>query len=126
VKHSNNCIQCKREFQGRKNQKFCSLSCKADYNNWKAFKLRKELIDNNIMQKNYLILKYFYALKRNHPIALKDLIKKGFETISPSRLLKSPVNGYEIRIIHGYGYRIYTIKNIQYAIIYKREEINNF
>jgi len=98
MKYSNHvCLTCKKEFLGRLNQKYCSIACKTLYNNEKAAKLRHELIDHKILQKNFLILKEFYATRK--------IITKKY--------------GYTYYLINGYAFRLLTERNNQYVIIKK-------
>jgi len=121
MKYSNHvCLTCKKEFLGRLNQKYCSIACKTLYSNKKAAKLRHELIDHKILQKNFLILKEFYAdSDKNTPIDISSLYKKGFEFEAPTRKIITKKYGYTYYLINGYAFRLLTERNNQYVIIKK-------
>ena len=117
------CPTCLKEFFGRLNKKFCCDDCKSDYNNRKAANLKKELPDNKLLQKNYLILKELYPESKGEvPIEITKLYMKGFDFLAPTRKIKTPKNGFDYSAINGYAYRIY--KN-QYMIINKKDELEN-
>jgi hypothetical protein len=126
MKYKHVCKGCSKEFYGRRNQEFHDLQCKIDYNNEKAALLRKDLKDNKISQKNYLIIREAYAVSKNSSIPLMKLINKGLILTAPIRRVKTPKNGYEIFLANGYGYRIFTQDGTQSISLYKEEELNNF
>jgi hypothetical protein len=117
------CPTCWKEFFGRANKRFCCTDCKTSFNNTKASNLRKELPDNKLLQKNYLILKELYPESMSAvPIEITKLYMKGFDFLAPTRKVKTPKNGFDYYIINGYAFRMY--KN-QYMIISKKDELEN-
>ncbi|MBN1181060.1 MAG: hypothetical protein JXB49_02155 [Bacteroidales bacterium] len=125
MKYKHTCKGCNREFYGRRNQEFHNLQCKIDFNNEKAANLRKELKDNKIAQKNYMILKEAYEIYRNNPIHHIDILKRGFELKAPTRRCKTPKYGYEVFMANGIGFRIINKDNGQFISIYKEHELAN-
>jgi hypothetical protein len=114
---------CSKPFWGRKNQLYHDLSCKASHNNEKAAVFRKELLDNNIMQKSYFILKVFHKLNPDdEPVDFKELLEAGLDAAAPVRLYQTAINGYDYKIIHGFGYR-FLDKTKKQVIINSIDEI---
>jgi hypothetical protein len=125
MKYRHTCKGCSREFFGRRNKEFHDLQCKIEYNNEKATKLRQQLTDNKIMQKNHIILREAYSVYRNKAITLATLQRKGFETAAPWRRKKTATKGIEIFQSNGFGFRIIEESGKQFISIYTEEEINN-
>ncbi|MGF1533121.1 MAG: hypothetical protein ACFCUI_05425 [Bernardetiaceae bacterium] len=74
------CIQCQKEFDGRRNQKFCSLSCKNEYNNDRyrqSNQLTKPIDD--ILHRNHRILKELFAAQPQTMVTQTDLSARGFQ-----------------------------------------------
>ena len=127
MKYLKICPTCKNEFKGRKNKVYCSIPCKSHHNNKKASKLRNELIDNEIMTRNYQILKDLYENSNGeNQFEVTELIQKGFHFIAPFRRMKTPRNGYEYLVIHSYGFRILNRNNQQYVYVNRTDELDNF
>jgi hypothetical protein len=117
------CQNCWKEFSGRANKRFCCSDCKTSFNNTKASNLKKEMPDNKLLQKNYLILKEMYPKSKSEvPIEITKLYMKGFDFKAPSRKVKTPKNGFDYFVINGYAFRIH---NSQHIIISKKDELNN-
>ena len=115
---------CGIEFTGRLNRRFCNDDCKTAFNNAKAAILRRELVDNRILQKNFLILKELYPESRGtEPIDIKRLYSKGYVFEAPTRKVKTKKYGYECYLVHGYAFRFIKEKNNQFIIIYKIEDL---
>jgi hypothetical protein len=123
MEHRHTCTNCQKEFYGRKNKRFCTIECKADYNNDKASKLRELLNDNKILQRNHKILLQAYSQYRNEPIPLNYLLSKGYDKSAPTRRTRTLVYGYEIYISNGIGIRILKKEQEVFAIIYKVNEL---
>ena len=120
------CPICLEEFTGRKNKIYCSLTCKSIFNNNKASQLHSELIDEKVMLKNYRILKKFYESSQSlKKIEVVEFLREGFDFKCPSRKVKSPINGYELFIVHKYAYRVIFQNGNQYIVISKKDEINS-
>ncbi len=121
------CPVCLAEFNGRRNQIYCSIKCKSDFNNEKALKLRTELVDSKLMQNNYKILKELYEIYgESNKIDINEFYTRRFNFKCPSRKVKSFKFGYEFYIIHSYAFRIINQQNKQYIAINSKEEIINF
>jgi len=123
--HSHNCPTCKKDFTGRLNKKFCCDDCKTSFNNTKASNLNKELTDNKILKKNYLILKELYPDSLGEePVEIKKMYMKGFDFMAPNRKVKTHKNGFECYIINSYAFRTLNNNPTQQLIIYKTEELD--
>jgi len=120
------CPTCSKEFFGRLNKKFCCEDCKSDFNNRKAADLKKELPDNKLLQKNYLILKELYPESMGEVgIETTMFYKKGFDFQAPSRKVKTHKYGFECYLNNGYAYRVLNDRTVQQLLIYKSEELDN-
>ena len=116
---------CGKIFWGRKNQKFHDAVCKAEHNNLRAAERHAELLDNNVMQKSQLALKVLYLVySGEEPIDFEDLLSAGFDPSAPVRTIHTPINAYEYRVIHGFGYR-FTDKTNKKVFINTKDELNN-
>jgi|WetSurMetagenome_2_1015567.scaffolds.fasta_scaffold987881_2 hypothetical protein len=124
--HKHKCKGCDREFDGRRNKLFHDEECKANFNNQKASDIREELVDLMVMKKNFLLLKEFRSLYYDKPFLMKKIMNKGFDSTGPTRRIKTPLNGYEIFLIHSLGYRIYRNENIDYMMVYEKKDIDNY
>lgn len=73
------CIECTLEFSGRSDKKFCSDSCRNEYNN-KINRDENNLMRNinNILRKNRRILKYFIPDETTKVHRESNLLSKGF------------------------------------------------
>ena len=117
------CKRCGSSYFGRKNKIFCTPKCKAEFNNNKAADFRKELRDTDKMKNAYLTLKVIRsAYPPDEPILYEELILLGINETIPSRVVHTPKNNYEYRIIHGLGYR-FVDKTKKQILIHSREEI---
>ena len=97
------------------------------HNNQKASELRNELIDNEIMTRNYQILKALYENSNGeNKFEVTELIQRGFHFKAPFRRMKTQRYGYEYLVVHAYGIRILNRNNQQYAYINRIDELDNF
>ena len=122
-----NCLNtnCGKIFLGRKNQKFHDAVCKAEHNNQKAAERHAELLDSNVMQKNHLALKIIHKVySGKEPVDFEDLLFAGFDPSAPVRTIHTPINKYEYRVIHGFGYR-FTDKTKKKVFINSKDELNS-
>jgi len=122
--YNHTCKNCKKIFWGRKNKVFHDITCKANYHNERAAKFRKELLDNPVMEKAYISLKILHrTYPDSEPFSFEVLILFDIDESIPVRLFLTPLNGFEYRIIHGYGYR-FTDETKKYVIVNSKEEID--
>ena len=118
------CQNCSKIFWGRKNQLFHDVTCKAEFNNRKAAERRAELVDSNVMRQSHLILKVFNKLSSGkEPVEFEDLLLSGFDPETPVRIVHTPINMYEYRVIHGFGYR-FIDKTKKMVIINSKDELS--
>jgi hypothetical protein len=83
------CPECKKEFYGRKNRKFCSLDCKIISNNAKAAKMNFRVSEQiRMLRNNAEILDEVYSIE-SIPLMVEkeDLIKSGFFINCPTMKL---------------------------------------
>lgn len=115
------CENCGQKFYGRSDRKYCSSHCKNKKNNDRAKQKREATShEENIMRKNYEILKelYEYSLgKTGLPLAMMQ--NKGFDFKAPARISKLKDTGEVIHWQHGYGYSYK--QNDETVKIYKDE-----
>jgi hypothetical protein len=100
------CPECHKEFTGRRNRVFCSLSCKIKSNNGNAAIMNLRVSDQvNMLKRNAKILDELYSVESIPLLAEKEeLIKKGFIMNSPTIRLKSE-NGVEWHMIGRYVFK---------------------
>ncbi len=73
------CQECGKELIGRKDKKFCSISCKNKYNNRRNQTIRKYREDTiNRLSRNYEILESLLMEKQPY-IGLEELSDLGFD-----------------------------------------------
>jgi hypothetical protein len=119
------CPVCEKEFKARSNKVYCGNDCKSSFNNSKASDLRKELFDNKILKKNYLILKELHQVSKGQvPIDIKIFYSKGFDFLAPTRKVKTPKNGFVYYLINNYAFRT-TDKEGQSLIVNQKEDLEN-
>lgn len=74
------CQQCQKEFDGRRNQKFCSLKCKNEYNNARyreTTQLTKPIDD--ILHRNHRILTELIQDQKQAMVTQTELATRGFQ-----------------------------------------------
>jgi len=80
------CVECSKEFWGRKNRVFCSKECKIKANNYKAAIKRSRVSEQTrMLEKNAQILEELCE-KESYPtiIEKEQLIRKGFIETGPN------------------------------------------
>jgi predicted nucleic acid-binding Zn ribbon protein len=102
-----NCITCNRHIKGRKDKKFCSDSCRSNYNNLQnsdATSLIRNV--NNILRKNRRILLGFMGGSDKPVVIEKDrLMLKGFRVEFFTGQFKNDHNEVYY-YCYEYGYRL--------------------
>lgn len=84
--HTKVCPNCAKTFVGRKNQTYCSMSCKAETNNRIQQEMRKGARAAMVaMEKNERIVKRFMhdAPLPRMSVSKEALIARGFNTTGP-------------------------------------------
>lgn len=98
------CLECKDEFRGRTDKKFCSDACRNAYHN----RLNREANNlvrtvNNRLRRNYRILRYLSSEWPGGPVHRNSLSDQGFDFESITRVKSSP-QGEPCYCVYDLGY----------------------
>jgi len=85
------CLECKADFRGRTDKKFCSDACRNAYHN----RLNRDCNNlvrtvNNRLRKNYRILRHLASEWHCGPVYRASLSDRGFDFESITRVKTSP------------------------------------
>jgi hypothetical protein len=109
----NKCIACSTDFEGRSNQKYCSLTCKNSYHNLNNKEKEAHIIElNKILHKNWVILHKLYEIHRSSPIGLQILRANGFIDKYHTHLHISP-RGESYTMIYDFGFKYHIDDQVQ-------------
>lgn len=74
------CLACTKKFEGRRNQKFCSIKCKNEYNNarHREANQRTKPVDD-ILHRNHRILGDILKDQKQAMISHTELATRGFQ-----------------------------------------------
>lgn len=73
------CPNCARAFNGRANQRFCSSTCRIQFNNNKIRDAREPVVEiNKVLYRNRAVLKDLYHRFGSDPIELKLLNRSDY------------------------------------------------
>lgn len=107
------CPSCKKEFNGRRNKKFCSIPCKNQYHNEEYRDANKTVFSvNKVLSKNRIILKNLYEIYRSSPISTEILAAHGFNDKFHTHLFSAP-SGEKYTMIYELGYKTSIDNQIQ-------------
>ena len=100
--HLGKCKNCGKSFQGRSDQKYCSNTCKNDYNN--GLKSKERVYINRDVESLAFNIKILNQVLDPLPynsgqITKAELAQKGFDLEGPFRILDS-------NFIKGFKYRV--------------------
>ncbi|RFC54231.1 hypothetical protein [Brumimicrobium aurantiacum] len=99
------CPSCSKEFQGRRNKKYCSVSCKNQYHNEEYRNSNQTVITlNRTLQKNRVILKDLFKVYRSSAIPLSVLEAHGFDKKFHTHLFNAP-SGDRYTMVYELGYK---------------------
>lgn len=107
------CPSCKKEFDGRANQRFCSHSCKNKYHNERN--RERELVVakiNRILHKNWAALHRLYQIYRSAPISMDVVEAYGFNKNFFTHIHNSPM-GEKYTMAYDIGYKNHIDNQIQ-------------
>ena len=101
----NNCLACKNDFEGRSNQKFCSVKCKNSFHNVKN-KEKKININkiNRILHKNWVVLNKLFNIYRSSPVSLEIAKAHGFENKYQTHIYVNP-RGENYYMVYDIGFK---------------------
>lgn len=88
--HPHFCLECQKEFVGRRNRIYCSTACKISSNNLKAAERRVGVSEQTrMLERNSQILKEIYQEKRGPVnVSSEQILRLGFFENGPNiRLL---------------------------------------
>lgn len=107
------CVSCSKDFDGRANQKFCSLSCKNKFHNDRN-REKEEVVSriNRILHKNWNALHRMYEIYRSSPISMEIAEKFGFNSKYYTHIHNSPV-GEKYTMAYDIGYKNHHDNQIQ-------------
>lgn len=112
------CIHCEKEFFGRSDKKFCSITCKNHYN----YNLRKQTRDitkeiDGFLHRNRIILQTIMGERKQMTIDKIELEKMGFRFDYITGMKKNTQNKI-YRYVYDFAYLDFTVKQIR---LYKKE-----
>jgi hypothetical protein len=98
------CLECRADFRGRTDKKFCSDSCRNAYHN----RLNRDCNNlvrtvNNRLRKNYRILRTMASEWQCRPVPRASLADRGFDFDSITRV-KSSRKGAPCYFVYDLGY----------------------
>lgn len=104
------CVHCKNEFEGRRNKKFCTITCKNSYHNEEYRQANANVYSiNKILTRNRNILKDLFQVYRSSAISLEVLHSYGFKTKFHTHLFNAP-SGDRYTMVYDFGFKA-TIDN---------------
>lgn len=99
------CPNCEEEFEGRRNKKFCSASCKNQYHNSEYRESNRDVYDiNRILQRNRNILKNLFQVYRSSSVGKNILEAHGFNTKFHTHLFDAP-SGARYTMVYDFGFK---------------------
>lgn len=98
------CLECRGDFRGRTDKKFCSDACRNAYHN----RLNRDCNNlvrtvNNRLRKNYRILRHLAVEWRSATVHRASLADRGFDFESITRVKSSP-QGEPCYCVYDLGY----------------------
>lgn len=109
----NTCLTCKKDFSGRSNQKFCSVSCKNKHHN--TLNKEKEAVVmriNKTLHKNWTVLNKLYSIYRSSPISLDIASAYGYDPTYYTHIHNSPI-GEKYIMVYDIGFKNHIDNKIQ-------------
>lgn len=99
------CPNCKEEFEGRRNKKFCTVVCKNQYHNEEYRNSNHIVISlNKKLHKNRVILKDLFKIYKSSAIPMSVLEANGFNLRFHTHLIDSP-SGESYTMVYEVGYK---------------------
>ncbi|WP_133122092.1 hypothetical protein [Brumimicrobium salinarum] len=99
------CPNCKTEFEGRRNKKFCSVSCKNHHHN-ETYRNENHVENsiNRVLHKNRMILKDLFKIYRSSAIPQNILEAHGYNMKFHTHLFNAP-SGERYTMVYELGYK---------------------
>lgn len=111
------CLQCNKEFDGRSNRKFCSISCKNKFHNSRnRVKEAKVNEINKILHKNWTTLHKLYEIYRSSPISLEVAEAHGYKKDYFTHIHNSPF-GEKYTMTYDLGIKNHIDNQIQIVVL---------
>lgn len=112
----NTCLQCSNEFEGRSNQKFCSMRCKNAFHNKQNKEREARVIKiNKILHKNWTTLHRLYEVYRSAPISMEIAKAHGFNHDFFTHVHHSPI-GEKYTMAYDIGFKHHIDNQIQIIV----------
>lgn len=107
------CKTCNTEFDGRSNQKFCSISCKNRYHNTRIKEKESAVLEiNKILHKNWTTLHKLYDIYRSAPIPVQVVKAHGIDMKYFTHVHHSPI-GEKYTMVYDLGFKNHIDDQIQ-------------
>lgn len=99
------CPNCKKEFEGRRNKKFCSVSCKNQYHNEEYRNENIIVFDiNKTLNKNRKILKDLFKVYRSSNVPMSLLQAHGYNIKFHTHMFNAP-SGAKYTMVYEVGFK---------------------
>ncbi|MFT4599927.1 MAG: hypothetical protein ACI857_000094 [Arenicella sp.] len=110
------CTSCNKEFDGRSNRKFCSISCKNRYHNENNKEKEAKVLEiNKILHRNWTTLHKLYDIYRSAPISMDVAQAYGYDNDYFTHIHSSPI-GDKYTMIYDLGFKNHLDNKIQIII----------
>lgn len=107
------CQSCHKEFEGRSNRKFCSVSCKNKFHNSKNKEREANVTSiNKILHRNWSTLHKLYDVYRSSPISMDVAEAYGYDKNYFTHIHNSPI-GEKYTMIYDLGLKNHIDNKIQ-------------
>lgn len=111
------CLQCSKEFDGRSNRKFCSVSCKNKFHNTRnREKEANVLAINKLLHRNWTTLHKLYDIYRSAPISMEVAEAHGYTKDYFTHIHNSP-NGEKYTMTYDLGFKNHIDNKIQIIVL---------
>lgn len=111
------CLECNKDFDGRTNRKFCSISCKNKYHNTRNKEKEAAVLEiNKILHKNWATLHKLYEVYRSAPISMDVAEAYGYNKNYFTHIHNSPM-GEKYTMIYDLGLKNHIDNKIQIVMI---------
>lgn len=110
------CLECNKDFDGRANRKFCSVSCKNKHHNSRNREKESKVLEiNKILHRNWITLHKLYDIYRSAPISMDVAEAYGYEKDYFTHVHNSPI-GEKYTMIYDLGFKNHIDNKIQIIV----------